>query len=91
MKPYGWTRGIASLILELHTRWRCMVNITPQSLYPWEGFIATYVCILLDGVFKHLICIIMFKEQEKRNIPEADSVKTNGAGVLRLVYSYKCS
>jgi len=58
-------------MLELHTRWRCMVNFTPQLPYPWESFIATYVCILLDDVFMHLICIIMFKEQEeKSNMPE---------------------
>jgi len=42
---------------------------------------------LLEGIFIHLIGIVMFKEQEKRNSPETDSVRT---GVLRLVYSYKC-
>jgi hypothetical protein len=70
VKPCGWSRGVAPQILELHTRWRCAVNLTPQLLYPQESFIAAYVCILLDGVFIHSIFIIMFKEQEKRNIPE---------------------
>jgi hypothetical protein len=34
MKAYGWSRGIAPLILNLGTRWRCVVNFTPRSLYP---------------------------------------------------------
>jgi hypothetical protein len=87
MKPCGWNRGIAPHILEFSTRWRRVVSFTPQLPYLWERFITTYVCILLDGAFIHLLCIIMFKEQEKRNIPETDSVRT---GVLRFVYSYKC-
>jgi hypothetical protein len=27
---------VAPLILNLSTRWRWVVNITPRSLYPWE-------------------------------------------------------
>jgi len=69
MKSYGWIRGIALHILELHTRWRCVVNFTPQLLYPWDIFIAKYVCILLDGVFIHLLRIIMFKELRKEEYP----------------------
>jgi hypothetical protein len=32
-KSYGGSRGIASLILNLGTRWRSMVNFTPRPLY----------------------------------------------------------
>jgi hypothetical protein len=30
------SRGIAVLILNLGTRWRWVVNVTPRPLYPWE-------------------------------------------------------
>lgn len=64
-----------------------MFNFTPQQLYP-EKVLLQHVCILLEGVFIHLICIIMFKEQEKRNVPETHTVRTR---VLSFVYSYKCT
>jgi hypothetical protein len=34
MKAYSGSRGIAPLILNLSTRWRWVVNFTPQLLYP---------------------------------------------------------
>jgi hypothetical protein len=37
---------------------------TPTA-YPWESFVAKYVIILLDGVFIHLLHIIIFKELRK--------------------------
>jgi hypothetical protein len=40
MKAYTGSRGIASFILNLSTRWRWVVNCTPRLLYrceePWD-------------------------------------------------------
>jgi hypothetical protein len=36
MNAYEKSRGIAPLILNIDTRWRSVVNITPLPLYPWE-------------------------------------------------------
>jgi hypothetical protein len=36
MKLCNGSRGVAPLILNLGTRWRWVVNFTPQPLYPWE-------------------------------------------------------
>jgi hypothetical protein len=41
MKAYSWSRGIASLILNISTRWECMGNFKSWLLYPrkegWVG------------------------------------------------------
>jgi hypothetical protein len=34
MKTYWGSGGIAPSIFDLGTRWRCVVNFTPQPLYP---------------------------------------------------------
>ena len=36
MKAYRGSRRIAPLILNLNTRWKCVVNITTRSFYPGE-------------------------------------------------------
>jgi hypothetical protein len=35
MKTYKMNGGIAPLILNLSTKWRRVVNLTYQPLYPW--------------------------------------------------------
>jgi len=37
VKVYRGSRATEQLILNLGTRWRCMVNLTPQPLYHREG------------------------------------------------------
>jgi len=34
MKTYWGSGGIARMILNLGTRWRCVVNFTPRPMYP---------------------------------------------------------
>jgi hypothetical protein len=52
-KEYMGRGGIAPLILNLGTRWRSVVNLTPQPLYPgerapsthqYEGWLSPYGC-----------------------------------------------
>ena len=43
MKAYRGSTGIDPLILNLGTKWRCVVNVTPQLLYPRERKTGTHL------------------------------------------------
>jgi len=42
VKTYRRRRGIASLILNLSSRWRWVVSIMPLPLSPWESITVIY-------------------------------------------------
>jgi hypothetical protein len=42
MKAYQTISGIVPFILNLHTRWRCLVNFTPWQLYCQERVPGTH-------------------------------------------------
>jgi hypothetical protein len=43
MKTYWyWGSGGIAPLIDLGTRWRCVVSFTPQPLYPREGYPGTH-------------------------------------------------